>query len=163
MYHVYILKCNDETLYVGSTNDVDKRLYQHNNLKSGAHYTKIRRPVLLLYKEEYTTLKESRAREAEIKRYTRKEKLELTDKKSIIKDMNTETKISHENDPLYGKTLKSIVEFLYAKYGWVELGKMIKIKSFNDNPSIESSLKFLRKTDWARKEVEELYIASSRH
>jgi uncharacterized protein (DUF2132 family) len=76
--------------------------------------------------------------------------------------MNTETKMSHENDPLYGKTLKSIVEFLYQKYGWVELGKMIKIKSFNENPSIESSLKFLRKTDWARKEVEELYIASSK-
>ncbi len=76
--------------------------------------------------------------------------------------METKSENKHENDPLYGKTLKSIVDFLYQKYGWVELGKMIKIKSFNDNPSIESSLKFLRKTDWARKEVEELYIASSR-
>ena len=66
---------------------------------------------------------------------------------------------SHPRDPLHGKTLKYLVEFLHAKYGFVELGQMIKIKSFVDNPSISSSLTFLRKTDWARKAVEDLYIA----
>ena len=76
-FFVYILMCADKTLYVGATNDLKKRLYQHNNLKSGAHYTKIRRPVSLLYFEEHETLKEVRAREAEIKRMKRKDKTEL--------------------------------------------------------------------------------------
>lgn len=76
-YFVYILECADTSLYVGSTNNLDKRLYEHNNLKNGAHYTKIRRPVVLKYKEEFETLKESRSREAEIKRYTRSQKLDL--------------------------------------------------------------------------------------
>jgi uncharacterized protein (DUF2132 family) len=67
---------------------------------------------------------------------------------------------SHPRDPLHGKTLKYIVEFLHAKYGFIELGKMIKIKSFIENPSISSSLTFLRKTDWARKAVEDLYVAT---
>ena len=53
MYFTYILECADKTLYVGSTNDLEKRVYQHNNLKSGAHYTKIRRPVILKYSEEF--------------------------------------------------------------------------------------------------------------
>ena len=52
-YFTYILECADKTLYVGSKNDIEKRLHQHNNLKSGAHYTKIRRPVILKYKEEF--------------------------------------------------------------------------------------------------------------
>lgn len=62
------------------------------------------------------------------------------------------------NDPLHGKTLKSIVEQLVDFYGFDTLGELIKIKCFNENPSIKSSLTFLRKTDWARKKVEELYI-----
>ena len=74
---VYILKCADNTLYIGCTNDIDKRLHQHNHLKSGARYTKMRRPVTLVHSEHYQTLKEGRAREAEIKRLTRKEKLFL--------------------------------------------------------------------------------------
>ena len=74
---VYILKCADRTLYVGSTNDLEKRLHQHNHLKSGAHYTKIRRPVKLVYREKCRTYKKARAREAEIKRLTREKKLEL--------------------------------------------------------------------------------------
>lgn len=74
---VYILECKDDTLYVGCTNNLEKRLKEHNSLKSGAHYTKIRRPVTLVYKEVYDSLKEARAREAEIKRMTRSEKLEL--------------------------------------------------------------------------------------
>ena len=74
---VYILKCADKTLYVGCTNDLEKRLHQHNNLKSGAHYTKIRRPVTLAYSETFSNLKEARAREAEIKRMKKAEKIEL--------------------------------------------------------------------------------------
>lgn len=77
-YFVYILKCADDTLYVGSTNDLEKRVYQHNNLKSGAHYTKIRRPVDLVYSENVRTYAEARKREAEIKRMSRSEKLTLT-------------------------------------------------------------------------------------
>jgi uncharacterized protein (DUF2132 family) len=61
-------------------------------------------------------------------------------------------------DPLHGITLQKIVEKLVAFYGFDTLGELIKIKCFNDNPSIKSSLTFLRKTDWARKKVEELYI-----
>jgi putative endonuclease len=77
MYLVYILECADKSLYTGSTNDLEKRLYKHNNLKSGAHYTKIRRPVILKYREEVETYKEARAREGEIKRMNRAEKLNL--------------------------------------------------------------------------------------
>lgn len=77
MYFVYILKCADNTYYTGSTQDVSKRLHQHNSLKSGAHYTKIRRPVTLVYTEECESFAQSRAREAEIKRLERPEKEEL--------------------------------------------------------------------------------------
>lgn len=77
MFVVYILECSDKTLYIGSTNNLEKRLDQHNNLKSGAHYTKIRRPVVLKYKEIVPTLAEARGREAEIKRWTRSKKLEF--------------------------------------------------------------------------------------
>ena len=61
-------------------------------------------------------------------------------------------------DPLHGITLQKIIEQLVAYYGFDTLGELIKIKCFTDNPSIKSSLTFLRKTDWARKKVEELYI-----
>jgi len=67
-----------------------------------------------------------------------------------------ENKIS--NNPLHGITLKKILEDLVGFYGFDTLGELIKIKCFNDNPSIKSSLTFLRKTEWARKKVEELYI-----
>ncbi len=76
-YFVYILKCADTSLYVGSTNDLERRIYQHNHSKSGAHYTKIRRPVELVYKEEHDTLNMARHREAEIKSWTRGKKLML--------------------------------------------------------------------------------------
>jgi len=62
------------------------------------------------------------------------------------------------NDPLHGKTLQMIVTHLVEMYGWEELAKLIPINCFKSNPSINSSLKFLRKTPWARKKVEELYI-----
>lgn len=61
-------------------------------------------------------------------------------------------------DPLHGITLQTILEQLVDYYGFDTLSELIKIKCFTDNPSIKSSLTFLRKTDWARKKVEELYI-----
>jgi len=80
-YLVYILECADKTLYVGSTNDLPKRLHAHNNLKSGAHYTKIRRPVILKYQENFSTYNEARKRENEIKGWSRENKLILIKKK----------------------------------------------------------------------------------
>lgn len=67
-----------------------------------------------------------------------------------------ENKVS--NNPMHGITLKKILEDLVGFYGFDTLGELIKIKCFNENPSIKSSLTFLRKTEWARKKVEELYI-----
>jgi uncharacterized protein (DUF2132 family) len=64
----------------------------------------------------------------------------------------------HANNPLHGVTLKKVLEDLESFYGFDTLGELINIKCFNENPSIKSSLTFLRKTDWARKKVEELYI-----
>ncbi len=63
-------------------------------------------------------------------------------------------------DPLHGITLQSILEKLVAYYGFDTLSELIPIKCFTSNPSIKSSLTFLRKTDWARKKVEDLYIKS---
>lgn len=60
-------------------------------------------------------------------------------------------------DPLHGKTLEHIVTDLVDYFGWEDLGQHIRINCFTSNPSIQSSLKFLRKTPWARKEVEDLY------
>ncbi len=77
MNHAYILLCNDNTLYIGSTNNLEKRLKEHNTSKNGAHYTKIRRPVVLKYKEEFETLKEARSRECELKKLKREEKFKL--------------------------------------------------------------------------------------
>jgi uncharacterized protein (DUF2132 family) len=63
-------------------------------------------------------------------------------------------------DPLHGITLQRILEQLVDFYGFDTLGELITIKCFNKNPSIKSSLTFLRKTDWARKKIEELYITT---
>lgn len=63
-----------------------------------------------------------------------------------------------QKDPLHGKTLQTILEKLLETYRWEGLAFHIKINCFIDNPSIQSSLKFLRKTPWARKKVEDLYI-----
>ena len=62
------------------------------------------------------------------------------------------------NNPLHGKTLEMILTELEEHYGWEELGSMIPINCFNIDPSIKSSLTFLRKTPWARKRVEDLYL-----
>ena len=71
-----------------------------------------------------------------------------------------ETKDTEEqpNNPLHGMTLESILEYLLGVYGWEELGYEINIRCFNNNPSIKSCLKFLRKTPWAREKVEQLYL-----
>lgn len=65
---------------------------------------------------------------------------------------------SQPNNPLHNKTLETILTELVAQYGWDELGQRIKINCFVSNPSIKSSLTFLRKTPWARQQVEELYL-----
>lgn len=62
------------------------------------------------------------------------------------------------NNPLHGKTLEQIVNSLVAYYGWGELGRRVDIRCFTSDPSVKSSLKFLRKTPWARKKVEDLYL-----
>lgn len=61
-------------------------------------------------------------------------------------------------DPLHGKTLESIVNHLVDHFGWEELGNIIPVNCFRSNPSVKSSLTFLRKTPWARKKVEDLYV-----
>ena len=71
--------------------------------------------------------------------------------------------LEQPNNPLHGVTLKAIVEDLVARHGWEELGARIKIRCFTDDPSVNSSLKFLRKTEWARSKVEKLYLAGRHH
>ncbi len=67
------------------------------------------------------------------------------------------------NNPLHGKTLESIVIYLVDFYGFDKLGSLIRVKCFNENPDVQSSLKFLRKTPWARKKVEELFLRTIRN
>ena len=68
--------------------------------------------------------------------------------------------VEQSNNPLHGITLEMILTHLVEKYGWEELGDRITIKCFTTDPSIKSSLKFLRRTPWARKKVEDLYLRS---
>lgn len=76
-YFAYILECADGSLYCGSTNDLQRRLQQHNGLQSGARYTKGRRPVVLKYREQFKTATEAKKREAALKSLTRAAKLAL--------------------------------------------------------------------------------------
>jgi len=76
-HFVYILKCSDDTLYIGYTNDIEKRLVAHNTSNTGAKYTRGRRPVALKYFEKFETKSEAMKREAVLKKMTRKEKLAL--------------------------------------------------------------------------------------
>jgi uncharacterized protein (DUF2132 family) len=69
----------------------------------------------------------------------------------------------HHNDPLHGITLEMILNELVAHYGWEQLGQLINIRCFQMNPSIKSSLQFLRKTPWARGKVEVLYLKYKRN
>lgn len=66
------------------------------------------------------------------------------------------------NNPLHGKTLEAILVYLVSYYGFEELGDLIRINCFRKDPSIKSSLKFLRKTPWAREKVEKLYLQTIR-
>lgn len=83
-YFVYILECSDKTLYCGSTNDLEKRLHAHNNSKTGAHYTKIRRPVTLKYSERFETKSEALKREHAIKNLSRDEKIALINERGAF-------------------------------------------------------------------------------
>lgn len=76
-YFVYILKCSDETLYTGVAKDVNKRVLEHNSSEKGAKYTKIRRPVELVYKEKLQNRSSACKREYQIKQLSREKKLEL--------------------------------------------------------------------------------------
>lgn len=69
----------------------------------------------------------------------------------------------NSNDPLHGVTLEQILVSLVDRYGWESLGATIDIRCFNYDPSIKSSLKFLRRTPWARSKVEELYLRTSKN
>jgi len=74
--------------------------------------------------------------------------------------MENKEKVPTSNDPLHGKTLEMILNHLVNHFGWADLGVIININCFKINPSIKSSLTFLRKTPWARKKVEDLYITT---
>ena len=77
MYFVYILECRDTSLYTGCTNNLEKRIEEHNEGKRGARYTSTRRPVVLKYTENYKTIGEALKREAIIKTWPKKKKLLL--------------------------------------------------------------------------------------
>lgn len=77
MFFTYILECADQTLYVGYTTDLERRVEEHNSAKQGARYTKTRRPVSLVYSETFDTKSEALKREYEIKTWPRQKKLEL--------------------------------------------------------------------------------------
>ena len=74
--------------------------------------------------------------------------------------MTEHSKADQPNNPLQGITLETIVTRLHEHFGWDELGRLINIQCFNKDPSIKSSLKFLRRMPWARQKVEALYIKS---
>ena len=76
-YFVYILECSDKTLYTGIATDIERRLDEHNNSDKGAKYTKIRRPLKLVYSEESENRSSASKREYEIKKLSREKKLEL--------------------------------------------------------------------------------------
>jgi DNA-binding protein len=69
---------------------------------------------------------------------------------------------AHPKDPLHGITLQTVLEELHARYGWAELGRRIPIRCFTHDPSMGSSLAFLRRQSWARSQVEELFLRSKR-
>lgn len=77
VWYVYILECNDKTLYTGVTNNIENRLHQHNHGQVGAKYTRARRPVKLVYTEEQKNKSEAMKREHAIKKLTRVEKLNI--------------------------------------------------------------------------------------
>lgn len=79
MYHLYILECSDWSLYTWITTDIERRLFEHNNSKLWARYTSIRRPVRLVFSQEFSNRSEASKEESRIKKKSREEKLELID------------------------------------------------------------------------------------
>jgi putative endonuclease len=79
-YYLYILRCSDDTYYTGITTDRKKRLQAHNHAKTGAKYTRVRRPVTLIYSEPFMSRSEALKREWEVKKLTRREKEKLWQK-----------------------------------------------------------------------------------
>jgi len=77
MYYLYIVECSDTTLYTGITTDLQRRIYEHNNSAKGAKYTKVRRPVKLVYSEEYEDRRSASKGEYRVKKLSRIKKLEL--------------------------------------------------------------------------------------
>ena len=65
----------------------------------------------------------------------------------------------NSSDPLHGKTLENILTSLVEHFGWEEMGRTVDVRCFTNNPDLQSSLKFLRRTPWARKKVEQMYLA----
>lgn len=84
MYYVYVLKCADATLYTGSTNDLKARVIAHNTSKTGAKYTRARRPVKIIYSEKFRTKSRAMKREWEVKKMKRGEKLILIKSKTLV-------------------------------------------------------------------------------
>jgi len=80
MYFLYIIQCSDDTLYTGITTDLDRRIEEHNNSKLGAKYTKIRRPVKLVYSQEFADRSEASKEESRIKKLSRQQKINLLKK-----------------------------------------------------------------------------------
>ena len=121
LFYVYILECADNSLYVGCTNNLGKRFEQHNESKWEAHYTKIRRPVILKHSEEFKTLKEARHRESEIKGWRREKKLFLIEgKKDLLKIANlpayggfcVEKRLETKEEKGYSKIINGLGKFL---------------------------------------------------
>ena len=83
MYFLYILQCSDETLYTGITTNLDRRIKEHNSSKLGAKYTKIRRPVKLVFSKEFENRSEASKEESRIKKLSRQQKFELFDKNNL--------------------------------------------------------------------------------
>ncbi|CAA6826562.1 MAG: COG2827: putative endonuclease containing a URI domain [uncultured Sulfurovum sp.] len=77
MYQLYILKCSDDTLYTGITTNLERRVEEHNNSVKGAKYTRVRRPVALVYSETHADRSSASKREYEIKKMSREKKLQL--------------------------------------------------------------------------------------
>jgi uncharacterized protein (DUF2132 family) len=84
--------------------------------------------------------------------------LELSEREVMMTINLFNTMEQNQNNIFQGKTLQMVLEFLVERYGWEKLGEMIAVNCFINDPSIPSSLKFLRRTPWARRKVEDLYV-----
>ena len=82
-YFVYMLQCSDDTFYIGYTNNIEKRVYSHNYLKSGAKYTRSRRPVVLKYFEKFSSLSDALKREYALKKLNKQQKKQLFSRGSL--------------------------------------------------------------------------------